>query len=175
MHLWNRLVSVSPFVRDPEDKIKPLIEKYVPEVFSTYVRGRLRSVEDCATNDAYENPLDEESTLQQQLAQIPNLTRYQYENSGDVLARNLEPISTSYQSMCTHIVQNGGKNSLTDQNKIQLRVCEGKLTWLVYLIGAQIGGHMTMASAGREGGELVDAKMARGVFQLMGFVDQMMR
>ena len=174
LHLWNRLVSVSPFVRDPDQKIQPLIDIYVPQVFQTYVVGRLQSVEDCAMNEALENPLDEDSTLQQQLQQIPNLTRYQYANSGAVLTSTFEPISTMYQSMCTHLMQNG-LNALTAQNKIQLTTCEGKLTWLVYIIGAQIGGHMTMASAGREGGELVDAQMARGVFQLMGVVDQMMR
>ena len=165
---------MSPFVRDPDQKIQPLIDTYVPQVFQTYVAGRLRSVEDCAMNDTLENPLDEESTLQQQLQQIPNLTRYQYASSGAVLASTFDPISQSYQQMCQHIMQNG-LSSLNEQNKQQLVVCEGKLTWLVYLIGAQIGGHMTMASAGREGGELVDAQMARGVFQLMNLVDQMMR
>ena len=75
--------------------------------------------------------------------------------------------------MCNHILQQG-VGSLSEQNQKQLAVCEGKLTWLVYLIGAQIGGHMTMASAGREGHELTDAQMAKGVFQLMGVVDQMM-
>ena len=173
LHLWNRLVSVSPFVRDPDQKITPLIEEYVPRVFATYVQGRLRSVEDCVLDSGLENPLDEESTLQQQLQQIPNLTRYQYQSSGAVLASTFEPISKSYQGMCTHILQQG-LQSLNDTNKQQLAICEGKLTWLVYLIGAQIGGHMTMASAGREGHELTDALMARGVFQLMGVVDHMM-
>ena len=70
LHLWNRLVSVSPFVRDPDQKITPLIEIYVPQVFQTYVQGRLQSVEDCVLNEALENPLEEESTLQQQLQQV---------------------------------------------------------------------------------------------------------
>ena len=59
LHLWNRLVSVSPFVRDPEMKITPLIETYVPQVFQTYVEGRLRSVEDCVADPSLENPLEE--------------------------------------------------------------------------------------------------------------------
>ena len=115
----------------------------------------------------------QESTLQQQLQQIPNLTRYQYASSGAVLASTFEPIAQSYQHMCTHIMQQG-QQSLSEQDRLQLKTCEGKLTWLVYLIGAQIGGHMTMASAGREGHELTDASMSRGVFQLMGIVDRMM-
>ena len=49
----------------------------------------------------------------------------------------------------------------------QLRLLESQLTWLTYIIGAQIGGHMTMASTGREGHEKTDAVLGQGVFRLM--------
>ncbi len=178
LHLWNRLVSVSPFVRDPENKIQPLIKTYVPRVFSTYVQGRLQSVEDCVRDEGLENPLDDESQLQQQLQQVPNLTRYQYEGSGAILVSLFEPLAQQYSQLTGQVAQALASMpagaELPPQLRLPLRVVEGKLTWLVYLIGAQIGGHMTMASAGREGHELTDASMARGCFQLMGMVDSVL-
>jgi hypothetical protein len=173
LHLWNRLVSVSPFVRDPDNKIVPLIKDYVPRVFSTYVQGRLQSVEDCVVDAGLENPLDDESQLQQQLQQIPNLTRYQYAASGSILTSLIEPLCQQYGQMAQTLMQAGPNGGAAVPENARA-IVEGKLTWLVYLVGAQIGGHMTMASAGREGHELTDAQMARGVFQLMGMVNQLL-
>ena len=106
-------------------------------------------------------PLDNEDQVQEQLEQLPNITRYQYAQAGEFLKSRFDPIAVQYQQAIT-----------SNQSPQQLLLLETQLTWLTYIIGAQIGGHMTMASTGREGHEKTDALLGQGIFRLMQLVDR---
>ena len=162
LYLWSRLVSVTPFVRASQTLVKPLLENYSPRVFQSYVDARLQSAVDCVNDESLENPLENEEQVQEQLEQLPNVTRYQYEQAGNFLKSRFDPIAVQYQQAI----------SSDYPAAQQLRLLESQLTWLTYIIGAQIGGHMTMASTGREGHEKTDALLGQGVFRLMQLVDQ---
>ena len=161
LYLWSRLVSVTPFVRASQTLVKPLLEVYSPRVFQSYVDARLQSAVDCVNDQSLENPLDNEDQVQEQLEQLPNITRYQYAQAGTFLKSRFDPIAVQYQQAIT-----------TNQGPQTLLLLETQLTWLTYIIGAQIGGHMTMASTGREGHEKTDALLGQGIFRLMQLVDQ---
>ena len=113
-------------------------------------------------DESLENPLENEEQVQEQLEQLPNITRYQYEQAGNFLKSRFDPIAVQYQQAIS------SEYPVTQQ----LHLLESQLTWLTYIIGAQIGGHMTMASTGREGHEKTDAVLGQGVFRLMQLVDQ---
>jgi exportin-7 len=161
LYLWSRLVSVTPFVRASQTLVQPLLEEYSPRIFESYVDARLQSAVDCSNDPGLENPLDNEEQIQEQLEQLPNITRYQYEKCGQFLKSRFDPIAQSYHQAIT-----------TSQHPGQLALYECQLAWLTYILGAQLGGHMTMASTGREGHEKTDALIGEGVFRLMQIVDQ---
>lgn len=48
---------------------------------------------------------------------------------------------------------------------------EGKLTWLVYMIGAMVGGYSWSDASASDGEETIDASLARRVFQLAQGLD----
>ena len=160
LYLWSRLVSVTPFVRASQTLVQPLLEQHAPRVFESYVDARLQSVVDCAQDEDLDDPLDNEDSMQEQLEQLPNITRYQYEQCGNFLKSRFDPIAQQYHE-CINTSQHPG----------QLKIYEGQLAWLTYILGAQLGGHMTMASTGREGHEKTDALIGNGVFRLMQLVD----
>jgi hypothetical protein len=58
-------------------------------------------------------------------------------------------------------------NQLHMQGEDEARVMERQLAWLVYAVGALVGGHVTMGSQTRKGDEVMDAAMCRQVFELM--------
>lgn len=53
----------------------------------------------------------------------------------------------------------------------QQAVLEGKLTWLVYMIGAMVGGYSWSDASASDGEEIVDASLARRVFRLAHGLD----
>lgn len=53
----------------------------------------------------------------------------------------------------------------------QQSVLEGKLTWLVYMIGAMVGGYSWSDASASDGEETIDASLARRVFQLAQGLD----
>ncbi|CAN0559950.1 unnamed protein product, partial [Laminaria digitata] len=53
----------------------------------------------------------------------------------------------------------------------QQSVLEGKLTWLVYMIGAMVGGYSWSDASASDGEETIDASLARRVFRLAQGLD----
>lgn len=58
-----------------------------------------------------------------------------------------------------------------DQAHGQQTLLEGKLTWLVYMIGAMVGGYSWSDASASDGEETIDASLARRVFQLAQGLD----
>lgn len=66
----------------------------------------------------------------------------------------------------------GGSGATTSSN-IELIVKEGQLTWLVYIIGAVIGGRMSYSYGGNsEEHDMYDGELVVRVLQLMNFINQ---
>ena len=74
---------------------------------------------DCVNDQSLENPLDNEDQVQEQLEQLPNITRYQYAQAGTFLKSRFDPIAVQYQQAIT-----------TNQGPQTLLLLETQLTWL---------------------------------------------
>ena len=159
LYLWSRLVSVTPFVRASQTLVKPLLENYSPRVFQSYVDARLQSAVDCVNDESLENPLENEEQVQEQLEQLPNITRYQYEQAGNFLKSRFDPIAA--------ISASNFWNTQLPNNCVYWKVID--------LVGLYNRGTnrwaQTMASTGREGHEKTDAIFDK-VFKLMQLVDR---
>ena len=80
----------------------------------------------------------------------------QYETTSKYLLSLLDPTLQAYVEMA-------GAAPGTDASN--LKILEGQLTWLVYIVGALIRGRISSASA--ESQEVIDGDLASRIFQLI--------
>ncbi|KAK2573063.1 Exportin-7 [Acropora cervicornis] len=132
LSLWQRMVASMPYVKNTEPH---LLESYVPEVTKAYVTSRLASVE-AVIRDNVEDPLDDTGTVQQQLDQLSTFGRCEYEKTCQLLISLFDQAAQSYQEL----VQS------TSASTNDMAIQEGRLTWLVCIIGSVIGGRVSYST-----------------------------
>ncbi|XP_055955985.1 exportin-7 isoform X2 [Patella vulgata] len=131
LSLWQRMVASVPYVKASEPH---LLETYTPEVTKAYISSRLASVH-VVIREGLEDPLDDHGMISQQLEQLSTIGRCEYDKTCSVLVTLFDESAALYQEL----VASGGQS-------VEIAVREGRLTWLVYIIGAVIGGRVSFAS-----------------------------
>ncbi|PFX28448.1 Exportin-7 [Stylophora pistillata] len=155
LSLWQRMVASMPYVKNTEPH---LLETYAPEVTKAYVTSRMASVE-VVLRESAEDPLDDSGTVQQQLDQLSIFGRCEYEKTCQLLISLFDQSAQRYQEL----IQNNTA-STTD-----LAIEEGRLTWLVYIIGSVIGGRVSYATVDEY--DALDGELVCRVLQLMNLTD----
>ncbi|XP_044172715.1 exportin-7-like [Acropora millepora] len=155
LSLWQRMVASMPYVKNTEPH---LLESYVPEVTKAYVTSRLASVE-AVIRDNVEDPLDDTGTVQQQLDQLSTFGRCEYEKTCQLLISLFDQAAQSYQEL----VQS------TSASTNDMAIQEGRLTWLVYIIGSVIGGRVSYSTIDEY--DALDGELVCRVLQLMNLTD----
>lgn len=153
LSLWQRMVASVPYVKSSEPH---LLETYTPEVTRAYITSRLESVT-AVIRDGLEDPFDDIGMVQQQLDQLSTIARCEYENTCTLIVQLFDAAATSYQELL--------RSPITQDVNIQ----EGRLTWLVYIIGAAIGGRVFLNSTDEH--DAMDGELACRVLQLMNLTD----
>jgi exportin-7 len=167
--LWARLVAALPYVRLDARPGSPsnstFLDASVPQVIQAYIQSRLESAEQCAADDSMDNPLDDEGGLFEQLEKLPTLCHFNYQKTGEYFVSIFDPIIARYAEVCGIMEQNGG--GMRDESFQQgVAALENQMAWLIYVIGAIIGGQAYAANS-TEGDELVDADLSQRVFRAM--------
>ncbi|CAM9597271.1 unnamed protein product, partial [Hapterophycus canaliculatus] len=110
--------------------------------------------------------LPAEGSLKEQLERLPVICRFQYTAVAEFVLGIIDPVLANYQSAVgpAYPQTNGAAHG-------QQSVLEGKLTWLVYMIGAMVGGYSWSDASASDGEETIDASLARRVFQLAQGLD----
>eukprot|EP00058_Branchiostoma_floridae_P015574 XP_002601062.1 hypothetical protein BRAFLDRAFT_75498 [Branchiostoma floridae] len=155
LSLWQRMVASVPYVKATEPH---LLETYTPEVTKAYITSRLESVH-LVMRDGFEDPLEDTGSIQQQLDQLSTIGRCEYEKTCTLLIQLFDESAQAYQRLIQTPAPNG-----TD-----LAIQEGRLTWLVYIIGAVIGGRVSFASCDEH--DALDGELVCRVLQLMNLTD----
>ncbi|NXF27730.1 XPO7 protein, partial [Rhodinocichla rosea] len=132
LSLWQRLAASVPYVKATEPH---MLETYTPEVTKAYITSRLESVH-IILRDGLEDPLEDTGLVQQQLDQLSTIGRCEYEKTCALLVQLFDQAAQSYQELLQS----------ASASPMDLAVQEGRLTWLVYIIGAVIGGRVSFAS-----------------------------
>ena len=178
LSLWARLVASVPYLKG---EAPSQLDQYVPRITQTYVTTRLESVGIVAASQGgLDDPLEEEEQLGEQLESLPQLCRFQYEDTCRFLCSLLDPLLTRYSALGAGAgglnggasppplgssqSPGGGGDGQTD-----LGVLEGQLSWLVYIIGAVIRGRQSSPAA--ESQEAIDGELVLRVFQLIRLMD----
>ncbi|XP_052225839.1 exportin-7-like [Dreissena polymorpha] len=155
LSLWQRMVASVPYVKATEPH---MLETYTPEVTSAYITSRLESVH-VVVRDCLEDPLDDHGLISQQLEQLSTIGRCEYDKTCALLVRLFDESAQRYQEL----VNTGGGN------RAELSVQEGRLTWLVYIIGSVIGGRVAFTTTDEH--DAMDGELVCRVLQLMNLTD----
>ncbi|XP_077169023.1 ran-binding protein 17 [Paroedura picta] len=153
--LWQRMVASVPFVKSSEPH---LLDMYAPEITKAYITSRLESVP-VVIRDGLEDPLDDTATVFQQLEQLCTVSRCEYEKTCALLVQLFDQNAQNYQKL----LQSSSRNPMA------LSVQEGRLAWLVYLVGTVVGGRLTYTSTDEH--DAMDGELSCRVFQLISLMD----
>jgi len=127
-------------------------------VTRAYITSRLESVT-AVIRDGLEDPFDDIGMVQQQLDQLSTIARCEYENTCTLIVQLFDTAATRYQDL---LRSNTG-------SQMDISIQEGQLTWLVYIIGAAIGGRVFLNSTDEH--DAMDGELACRVLQLMNLTD----
>ncbi|XP_026489379.1 exportin-7-A [Vanessa tameamea] len=150
LSLWQRMVASVPYVKASEPH---LLDAYAPGVTAAYVASRLDSVP-ILVREGLEDPLDEIGTVQQQLEQVSVIGRCEYAKTCQLLVAHFDRAAAAYS---------------VETNPQQLLVLQGQLTWLVYIIGAAIGGRASVNTSDEN--DAMDGELVCRVLRLMDLTD----
>jgi len=162
LSLWQRMVASVPYVKATEPH---LLETYTPEVTQAYITSRLESVS-VVIRDGLEDPLDDNGMITQQLDQLSVIGRCEYGKTCQLLVQLFDQAAQSYQEM---VGPPGSGSGATSANNKELAVQEGRLTWLVYIIGAAVGGRVSFNSNDEH--DAMDGELVCRGLQLMNLTD----
>ena len=132
LSLWQRMVASVPYVKATEPH---LLETYTPEVTQAYIRSRLESVA-VVIRDGLEDPLDDSGMVTQQLDQLSVIGRCEYGKTCQLLVQLFDQAASSYQEMISNI----------NTPKVDVKIAEMRLAWLVFIIGSAVGGRVSFNS-----------------------------
>ncbi|KAJ8705655.1 hypothetical protein PYW08_012701 [Mythimna loreyi] len=149
LSLWQRMVASVPYVKASEPH---LLETYAPGVTAAYIGSRLDSVS-CVLRDGLEDPLDDVGTVQQQLEQLSVVGRCEYGKTCQLLVAHFDRAAAAYSV----------------PQPQQIPMLQGQLTWLVYIIGAAIGGRASVNTCDEN--DAMDGELVCRVLQLMDLTD----
>jgi exportin-7 len=166
--LWGRLVAAVPYVRPDAgpDGHSTKLEESVVVVIKCYIESMLGSVP-LIVSDGVDDPLDDEGSLKDQLERLPVICRFQYAPTATFIVGQMDDIMGRYQTTIATL----STYHITEAQQEAIAVIEGQLAWLVYIIGAVVGGHSWSTTHLDDGEEIIDASLSRRVFQLVQLVD----
>lgn len=155
LSLWQRMVASVPYVKATEPH---LLETYTPEVTQAYITSRLESVA-VVIRDGLEDPLDDSGMVTQQLDQLSVIGRCEYGKTCQLLVQLFDQAAQAYQDITSNI----------SSAKMDVTIQEGRLTWLVYIIGSAVGGRVSFNSNDEH--DAMDGELVCRVLQLMNLTD----
>lgn len=150
--LWQKLVSSATYVKGLSGHY---LDQYAPEVMRAYITYRLEGV-NAVVQDGLEDPLDDTPMLTQQLEQLAHISRQSFKVTGEFLRNVFEQTAKRYQELL-----------ITGSNSVELSIIEGRLTWLVYIIGAALSGRLFVKCED----ECLEGDLACKVMQLIRLSD----
>lgn len=165
--LWNQLVSAVPVLKSTtSDDVNTLFDGIVPKIVESYVTNRLASVE-VIQNNNLDDPLEHVDNILTEMKQLPSIFRYNYKKSAQFINTIFKPLSLQLNQKLIELARN--ENNLQLQSDI--RIMEGKLAWLINIIGAVIAGQSFVVSDKNTGDEVIDADLCGCAFSVLESID----
>ena len=161
--LWGRMVAALPYLRQDAkfQRQSQTLRAQVLQVVQSYIQTMLDSVQVVVASDGQvDDPLEDEGSLREQMDRLPGIARLQYEEVAQFLLVRFEQALLLYE-------QSWASGNSNPQVRAQIRVLEGHMTWLTYMVAAIIGAQAP-SDPRRTRDELIwDGKLSRCVFLLV--------
>ncbi|XP_046385116.1 exportin-7 isoform X2 [Ischnura elegans] len=157
LSLWQRMVASVPYVKATEPH---LLETCTHQVTSAYITSRLESVA-VVVREELDDPLQDLGMVQQQLEQLSVIGRCEYKKTCTLLVQLFDQAARAYQELLNAPQPNS--------QRIELTIQEGRLTWLVYIIGTAIGGRVSFNNNDEH--DAMDGELVCRILQLMNLTD----
>lgn len=145
-----------------QDKAPKVLETFIQQLTLAYVESRLFMAEASAdpTKIDWDDPLEDEVLRAEQLEVLANLGRCRYQETAQYIMKHFEEVS--------RLGQNGQMNQV---------VFEKKMTWVVYMMGALVGGNSSVKAnrsetEGTAPTHVVNGELAGRIFKLVNMTDQ---
>jgi len=160
---WANLVAPMLFLRD---KAPQNLELCIQQITLAYIESRLNMAEVVAAEEStydWDDPLTDEVLRAEQLDVLAQLGRCRYQETGAHITKHFEETVR-----------------LGESKNISQNVFEKKITWIVYMMGAMVGGQsqkttkMREDPEGKNGGtptHVVNGQLAGRVFRLIAITD----
>lgn len=167
--LWGRLVAALPYLRPDASEGQmhaQMLRQCVLQVVEAYIETMLSSVDAVVDSDGdIEDPLEDEGSLKEQMERLPVLARLQFDTVAQFMSSQFEQTLTHYEQAL-----NMGRGYQTER---QLKILEGRLSWLSHMVAAVIGSQSTSESQRRGGNseQLWDGQLSRYVFQVVQILE----
>jgi len=167
--LWGRLVAALPYLRtDTMDTHEhaQVLRQCVLQVVQSYVDTMLQSVDVVvASEGGIEDPLEDEGSLREAMDRLPVIARLQFDTVAQSLINVFEQLLGQYMQGITM--------AQTPQVAMQLKVIEGRMTWLTYIVAAVIG---AQSDARKSTAELQwDGRLCKCVFILCKTINERLK
>uniref|UniRef100_A0A915JI35 Importin N-terminal domain-containing protein n=1 Tax=Romanomermis culicivorax TaxID=13658 RepID=A0A915JI35_ROMCU len=153
---WHRMISSMPYVKPSEPHF---IEQYAPLIAKTFIESRINMVSIVA-REGIDDPLDDQSTLIQQMEQFSIIGRCEYDKTCQILKHLFDQYASDYQ------------RAVATNDQLNQTLEEWRLTWMVYLIGAAVGGRQ--ASNVSDEHDVFDGDLICRALELMRLTDNRM-
>ncbi|KJH50942.1 hypothetical protein DICVIV_02903 [Dictyocaulus viviparus] len=125
---WQRMVTSVPYVRSSEDN---LLNLCCPEIMTAFVESRLQNVER-VVRDGHDDPLDDQGATLQVMEHLAIICRCDYEKTAQLLASAFD--------------ENARVMEAGSEGDIRVVIAEGRLVWLVTLIGTAVFGKTAVSN-----------------------------
>lgn len=168
--LWGRTVAALPYLRadatDSQAQVQCL-RQGVFTVVQAYIETMLDSAE-VVVNSAgdIDDPLDDEGSLKEQMEKLPTLARPHYETVAQYLMSMFEAALKLYEQGLAVPAP------VAPQVRQQIKVIEGRLTWLTQMVAAIIGSSPINGESHKMKAETAwDGQLAKCVFQMVQLIN----
>lgn len=176
--LWSRLVAALPYLRPDtvqadHQMYSHVLKQSVMQVIEAYIETMLNSVEIVVDSDGdIEDPLEDEGALKEQMEKLPTLVRLQYETIAQYLLNVMQNDLTTYENIINQ-AGNHSTQSLPNTTQRQIRILEGRLTWITQIVAAVVGSQPSGSSitADNRKDQIFDGQLSRCVFMLLQMID----
>uniref|UniRef100_A0A914V6U4 Importin N-terminal domain-containing protein n=2 Tax=Plectus sambesii TaxID=2011161 RepID=A0A914V6U4_9BILA len=154
LSFWQRMVSSMPYVKASEPH---LLDQFAPMVTTAFIESRLQ-LADAVVNEGLDDPLDDSGSLIQQMEQVSVIGRCEYQRTCALLLQLFDGETAAFERALA-----SGDAKVQTQSKT-------RLTWLVMVIGAAVGGRVAFSSS--DDHDLIDGDLICRVLRLMEATDQ---
>ncbi|ORZ27064.1 armadillo-type protein [Lobosporangium transversale] len=161
---WSKMISSLSSVKQAT---QDHIQRITVDLSRAYLKSRLECAQ-AAIDGEVDDPMESEEELVATLEMYATLARSKYVDSGRYVLAEFKDLSKKHRDLIQ--TASAGTNSPSfgsSDLKEQLQVVEMQLTWMVYMIGALVGGRISYQSTSEQ--DEMDGELSS---EVLGFVYQ---